>query len=118
MDFIAELGFDVKRGKGREFQHWLSENEPQFAAACPDGVEYIGTYGVIYTSEKHAGSYRQFLRYHSYAAQDAMAAALKEDEAFAALVEEWGEFVDFERGTNWSNGLYKAVTDMSMWSNA
>jgi hypothetical protein len=116
MDFIAELGFDVKQGKGLEFQRFLAENESKFAAALPDGVEYIGTYGVIYSSEKHAGGYRQFLRYDSYAAQDAMAAAMKEDEAFAAMVDAWGEFIDLERGADWSNGLYKAVTDLSIWS--
>jgi hypothetical protein len=78
MDFIADFGFDVKQGKGREFQHWMSENESTFAAACPDGVEYIGTYAVIYSSEKHAGGYRQFFRFDSYGAQDTLAAAMKE----------------------------------------
>lgn len=118
MDFIADFGFDVKQGKGREFQQWMSENESTIAAACPDGVEYIGTYGVIYSSEKHAGGYRQFFRFDSYGAQDKLAAAMKEDEAFADLMDKWGEFVDVERGADWSNGLYKAVTDLSMWSNA
>jgi hypothetical protein len=118
MDFIAELGFNVKQGKGQEFQQFLAENESKFAAALPDGVEYIGTYGVIYSSEKHAGGYRQYLRLDSYAAQDAMAAAMKEDETFAALVDAWGEFIDLDREADWSNGLYKAVTDMSMWSHA
>jgi hypothetical protein len=55
MDFIAEFGFDVKEGKAHEFQKWLSENESKIAAACPTGVEYVGTFGVIYSSEKHAG---------------------------------------------------------------
>jgi hypothetical protein len=118
MDFIADFGFNVKQGKGREFQQWMSENESKFAAACPDGVEYIGTYAVIYSSEKHAGAYRQFFRFDSYGAQDAMAAAMKEDEAFVALMDQWGEFIDLERGTDWSSGLYKAVTDLSMWSHA
>jgi len=118
MDFIADFGFDVKQGKGREFQQWMSENESAFAAACPDGVEYIGTYGVIYSSEKHAGGYRQFFRFDSYGAQDRLAAAMKEDDAFATLMDQWGDFVDDERGADWSNGLYKAVTDLSMWSHA
>jgi len=26
MDFIAEFGFDVKKGQARDFQRWLSEN--------------------------------------------------------------------------------------------
>ena len=55
MDFIAEFGFDVKKGQALDFQRWLSENESKLAAACPSGVEYIGTYAVVQTSKKHAG---------------------------------------------------------------
>ena len=47
MDFIAEFGFDVKQGQAQDFQTWLSENESKFPAACPKGVEYIGTYVVV-----------------------------------------------------------------------
>jgi hypothetical protein len=54
MEFIAEFGFDIKQGKGHEFQEWLSAAESKIAAACPTGVEYVGTYAAIYSSEKHA----------------------------------------------------------------
>ena len=87
MNFMAEFGFDVKQGKANDFQKWLSENESKLAAACPPGVEYVGTYGVIYSSEKHAGGFRQFFRLESYGAQDAMAAAMKEGGDFATLIE-------------------------------
>ena len=115
MEFIADFGFDVKKGRAQDFQRWLSENESKVAAECPSGVEYIGTYAVIYSSEKHAGSYRQFFRMESYGSQDTMAAAMKEGGAFGKLIEEMSEFVDQEREADWSNGLYKAVTDISLW---
>ena len=97
MNFIAEFGFDVKKGRAQDFQRWMSENESKLAAACPSGVEYVGTYAVMYSSEKHSGSFRQFFRMESYGSQDTFSAAMKEGGAFANLVEEMTEFVDQER---------------------
>ena len=118
MNFIAEFGFDVKKGQAQDFQRWLSENESKIPAACPAGIEYIGTYAVIYSSEKHAGGYRQLLRMENYGSQDALAAAMKEGGAFANLLEAMTEFIDQDREADWSNGLYKAVTDTSIWGEA
>ena len=118
MDFITEFGFDVKKGQSRNLQQWLSENESKLAAECPSGVEYVGTYAVIYTSEKHAGAYRQLFRMESYGSQDALAAAMKEGGTFAKLFEEMSQFVDQDRDADWSSGLYKAVTAASMWGEA
>jgi len=118
MDFIAEFGFDVNKGQSRDLQRWLSENESKVAAACPSGIEYIGTYAVIYTSEKRSGAYRQLFRMESYGSQDALAAAMKEGGTFATLYEEMSRFVDEDREANWSSGLYKAVTDTSIWGEA
>jgi hypothetical protein len=118
MDFIAEFGFDVKKGQAQDFQRWLSENESKFPAACPQGVEYIGTYAVVQTSEKHAGGYRQLVRMESYGSQDTLAAAMKEGGAFANLIEEMTKFIDQDRGADWSSNLYKAVTDTSIWGGA
>jgi hypothetical protein len=118
MDFIAEFGFDVKKGQAQGFQRWLSENESKFAAACPEGVEYIGTYAVVQTSEKHAGGYRQLLRLESYGSQDTLAAAMKEGGDFANLIEEMTKFIDQDRDADWSSNLYKAVTDASLWGEA
>ena len=56
MNFINEFGFDVKKGRAQDFQRWMSENESKLAAACPSGVEYVGTYAVMYSSEKHSGA--------------------------------------------------------------
>jgi hypothetical protein len=118
MNFIADFGFDLKKGRAQDFQRWLSENESKVAAACPSGVEYVGTYAVMYSSEKHAGGFRQFFRLDSYGAQDTFAAAMKEGGEFAQLIEQMSEFVDQEKDAHWSNGLYKAVTDASMWGEA
>ena len=68
----------------------------------------------MYSSEKHSGAFRQFFRMESYGSQDAFAAAMKEGGSFAALIEGMTEFVDQERDADWSNGLYKAVTDISL----
>ena len=118
MNFMNEFGFDVKKGRAQDFQRWMTENESKLAAACPSGAEYVGTYAVMYSSEKHSGAFRQFFRMESYGSQDTFAAAMKEGGAFANLVEEMTEFVDQEREADWSNGLYKAVTDISLWGEA
>ena len=94
MDFIAEYGFDVKKGQAQEFQGWLAENESKLAAGFPEGVEYIGTYAVVQTSEKHAGGFRQLLRLESYGTQDTLAATMKEGGAFATVFQELSKFVD------------------------
>ena len=115
MDFITEWGFDVQQGRSREYQAWLAENEEKLAESCPDGVEYMGTYATIYSSEKEAGGYRSFYRFDSYGAQDNFAAAMKDGGAFASLVEQATNFADFDKGANWSTGLHKRVTDASVW---
>ena len=118
MDFIAEYGFDVKKGQAQDFQRWLAENESKLAAACPQGIEYIGTYTVVQTSEKHAGGFRSLLRMESYGSQDTLAAAMKEGGAYADLFVEMTKFIDQDRDADWSSNLYKAVTDASIWGEA
>jgi hypothetical protein len=49
----------------------------------------------------------------SYGAQHALAAAMREGGDFATLVDEANQFVDQDRGADWSNGLYKAVTEVN-----
>ena len=115
MDFIMEVGFDVQQGQALEHQTWLAENEEKLAESCPDGVEYLGTYATIYSSEKEAGDYRVLYRLDSYGAQDNLAAAMKDGGAFASLVEQATNFVDFDKGANRSNGLHRRVTEASIW---
>jgi hypothetical protein len=118
VSLILEYGFDVKQGELSDFQAWLSENEGRFAEACPAGVEYMGTYAAIYSSEKHAGGCRQYFRLDSYGVQDAMSATIKEGGAFASLLNDMNKFVDRDRGADWSNGLYRSMTDLGMLSDA
>ena len=47
-----------------------------------------------------------------------MAAAMKEGGAFASLFEETARCIDIDRDADWSSGLYKAVTDASIWGEA
>ena len=43
---------------------------------------------------------------------------MKEGGAFANLLEEMTKFIDQDRDADWSSGLYKAVTDASIWGDA
>ena len=68
MDFISEMGFDVIKGRAKEFQQWLAKNEQKLTQSAPEGWEYLGTYAVVISTEKEAGDYRQLWRHHSYGA--------------------------------------------------
>ncbi|MDX1621831.1 MAG: hypothetical protein R3320_12615 [Nitriliruptorales bacterium] len=115
MQFIMEQGFDLEEGQTREFQSWLESNEAELAKSCPTGVEYLGTFTAIYTSEKQAGTMRTYWRMDSYAAQDRFAAAMKEEgNRFGELLNEAVSFSDQRNDANWSNGLFKALVDASI----
>ncbi len=105
-------GGDVKRGKMQKLQQWLAENEEQLAQSTPDGVEYLGTYVNIYDSDRQAGAVKTFLRLDSYGAQDKLAAT--HGTVFGKLLEEMIEFMDFD-SDNWSQALYKRMTDATLW---
>ena len=115
MRFIVEQGFDVKEGKVREYQEWLQANEDEIVTHCPEGIEYLGTYTAIYTSEKSAGTFKSYWQMDSYAAHDRFAAAMREDSRFSELIGEATSFVDQANDANWSNSLFKAVVDASVW---
>lgn len=116
MRFIAESGFTVRIGKQEAYQKWLAENEAKIAAAHPPGTKYLGTFGVIFSSEKAAGSYRSFQELDSYAALDTIAAVVRDETSdLGRLAREESQFIDPGPGAQWSNGLFKLVTDTTLF---
>ena len=115
MNFMDVLTFDLKQGKTREFQQWLSGNEEKLAAECPQGVSYKGTYALVRSSEKNAGSFMQVFEYDSYGAMDAFSQAMKDGGTFANLMDELTEFTDQDNHANWSNLFGRRVTDAAIW---
>lgn len=114
MDFISEWGFDVKHGRARGFQAWLRDNEAKVAQAAPEGWEYVGTYGVVVTTEKESGGFRQVWRHRSYADMDTFAEALRDGPLGQLIDDMTTQFVDDDNRANWSQSIYKAVTDASL----
>lgn len=116
MNFISEQGFDVKKGQSVEFQQWLVDNEAELASVCPEGVEYIGTFANIFSSEKGSGSYRTLWGMVSYGAMDNFADAMKEGGTFSQLVDSMAKFgLDFADGGDWSTILSRRVTSAAIW---
>jgi hypothetical protein len=114
--FIAESGFNVKIGKDEAYQKWLTANEAKLAAAHPPGTKYLGTFAVIFSSEKQAGFYRTLQELDSYAALDTIAAVAKDQASeFGRLAREQSQFFDPDPNGQWSNGLYKLVVDSTVW---
>lgn len=116
MRFISEFGFSIKLGQEEAYQDWLAENEAKFAAAAPAGVKYIGTFVMVYSSEKNSGFYKSYLEFDSYGAMDTMAAASKDESSeWSRLWREQSKFGDYDWNAPWSNGLYKAVVDATIF---
>ena len=116
MRFIQEFGFTVKIGLEEAHQQWLAANEEKFAKAHPDGTRYLGTFATVFTSDKQSGYYRSFIELDSYAAMDRLAAAAKDPKSkFGKLNREWSAFGDYDLNAPWSQGLFKAVVDATIW---
>ena len=116
MRFIKEFGFSVKVGQDEAHQQWMLKNEDALAKAHPEGTRYIGTFATVFTSDKQSGFYRSFVEFDSYAALDRLAAAAKDSKSeFGRLNREWSAFGDYDFNAPWSQGLFKAVVDATIW---
>lgn len=116
MRFIQEFGYTVKLGQEEAHQKWLIDNEAALAASMPPGTKYLGTFATVYSSEKRSGWYKSYFELDSYAAMDRLAAATKDASSdFGRLTRDSSQFGDYDHAAPWSNGLYKAVVDSSIW---
>jgi hypothetical protein len=116
MRFIEEIGGSVKQGQEVALQQWLAENEDALAKAYPEGSEYLGTYAVIYSSEKDSGQWRTVVRRDSYAALDRAAAVAKDPTSdLNRLTREFVKFFDSSPTAPSSRSLYKAVVDATVF---
>jgi hypothetical protein len=119
MRFIQEFGFSIKIGQEGAFQQWLAENEAALAAAHPAGAKYLGTFATVFSSEKASGTYRMYVELDSYGAMDTLASAMKDASGeFGRLMRDSADFGDYDWNAPWSNGLYKAVVDATIWDPA
>jgi hypothetical protein len=116
MRFIQEFGYTVKVGQDEAHQKWIIKNDAALRAAAPKGSRYLGTFSVVYSSEKQAGGYKLLMELDSYGAMDAGAAAAKDvKHPWAKLIREASQFIDFDLAAPWSNGLMKDVVDATIW---
>jgi hypothetical protein len=116
MRLIQEFGYTVKVGKDEAHQKWLTDNDAALKAAMPAGHSYIGTFAVVLSSEKHAGSYKTLIGIDSYGAMDVGAAAAKDpNTAYGKLLRDASQFYDLDLVAPWSNTLMKDVLDATIW---
>jgi hypothetical protein len=119
MRFIHEIGYTVKVGEQEAHQQWLEQNEPAIAGSTPPGVKYLGTFATVFTSEKQSGFYKSYVELDSYGALDRLAEATKDASSeFGRLMRESTRFGDYDHNAPWSNGLYKAVVDATIFDPA
>ena len=116
MDFISEDGYEVKLGKEEEYQQWVIDKTAELRRALPKGVEYIGTYVIVYGNDMGSGSWRDMYRLDSYAALDRLAAEAKDPESkLRKLQNEGSRFIDMSRSPErWTHNLIKSVVDATV----
>jgi hypothetical protein len=114
--FIREWGYSVKVGEEEAHQKWWQDNGDAFKRACPKGLTYIGTYGVVLGTEKQAGGYRMVFSHENYAVMDRMAEAMTDPKgAFGKLMRDSSRFVDFDLAAPWSDTLLKLTVDSAVF---
>jgi hypothetical protein len=116
MRFIQEFGYAVKLGQEEAHQQWLIDNDARLRAAAPPGSKYLGTFAVVFSSEKQAGFYRFMMEFESYAVMDSLAAATKDpDTEWGRLTRDSSRFIDFDLNAPWSQSLLKDVLDATVF---
>ena len=116
MEFLTVGGFNVRSGQNIEFQKWVIANAAAPSENTPDGIELVGIYAAVFSSEKNSGFYKTIWRLDSYGALDRFAAAAGEDSEFARLLNELGSFGDARLGASFSGELLKSVSDVTIWA--
>lgn len=117
MRFIQEFGYTVKVGQDEAQQQWLIKNGEALAKSMPAGTRYIGSFAVVLSTEKGAGSYRVLFELDSYGAMDKLAALTKDPTSeYGRLVRESTKFGNYDVAAPWSNTLLKDVVDASIWN--
>jgi hypothetical protein len=116
MRFIQEFGFTIKVGQEEAFQKWLGTNEDSLRKAHPAGIDYIGTYSVVFSTDKQGGSHRMIVAFQSYGDLDRMAESMKDANGdFGRLMRDSTAFGDWDNSAGWSQGLYKRTVDATTW---
>jgi hypothetical protein len=116
MAMIQEVGYSIKRGKEEAYQKWIEENDELIRKGVPDGVEYLGTYLVAFSTEKRTGEYRTLWRLQSYASFDVLEEATRDPNS------EWGrvqrevtKFLDAPIGGEFSSVILRPLIGAVLW---
>ena len=116
MRFIQEFGYNVKLGQEEAHQKWVIKNDAALRAAAPAGSRYLGTFSVVYSTEKQAGAYKFLVELDSYAAMDAGAAAAKDPKSpWGRLLREVRAVHRLRPGRPVEQRPMKDVVDATIW---
>jgi hypothetical protein len=116
MSLFYEIGFNIKRGREVAFQEWTAENDAALKASTPAGVEYLGTYVLVMSSEKDLGEYRVLWRLASFAAFDALEEATQDEKSdWGRLNREVTEFMDLPIGAQGTFAVLRPLIGAAIW---
>lgn len=112
MALIYEWGFFLKPDALDEMREWLASNERSFAAAVPEGLEYLGTYLPVWAPEQRCEVY-QVWRWRRANEFNLRMAAEADRGTFARLASQFLSFVDDGRTDEETFRLHRSVVEMS-----
>jgi hypothetical protein len=95
--YLYEDEFALQPGKAREFRQWLATHEEKLRVTCPGGVDYLGTYALVHTTDDGAGDIRIDWAMDTYSAIDALDAAMDEPGPLHELLDEIRQFAERDR---------------------
>jgi hypothetical protein len=95
--YLYDDQFSLKPGKAREFAQWLATHEEKLRLTCPGGVDYVGAYAVVHTTDDEAGDIRIEWGMDAYSAIDALDAAMHGPGPLHELLDEMRRFAERDR---------------------
>ncbi len=113
-NFLWDSGYDLKENKTNDFVKWLASNESALRAATPVGIDYIGTYAAVQSSDKTSGRFHTLSGASSYGDMDTFAAAAGTGE-FGRLLDELQRITDEGNAAHGSMTILKSATATTFW---
>ena len=116
MAMIQAVGYSIKRGQEEAYQKWIEDNDELVRKGVPEGVEYLGTYIVAFSSEKGTGEYRTLWRLQSYASFDVLEEATRDpDSEWGRVQREVTKFLDAPIGGEYSSAILRPLIGAVLW---
>lgn len=112
--FIDHWAMTLKDGQSAALFAWLERNESTFAAAFPEGSQWLGAYAEVIGGDS-AGWWHVLIGHQNYGGLDAVADASRGQTEFGRLISELFGFFDQTGAARSARWLYRAAPNIVVW---